>query len=248
MPDGTARRLLCWAGANVKLADTAGTCHCDGRVNGLGRHAASGCRECGALRQRRGPDGHAAIIVREGPRRRRGCCWTKARRSIGRTRTVRRRCGSPALTATSTRRGCCWTTARTLIGRGRRRNAAVRRLPEGPRRRGAAVAGQGAEVDRARSTARRRCIVACQNGHVDGAAAAGERRRSTGRGGGQTPLIVACEKGTSSARLLLDKGAGVGRRGRRDAAVRPARGPRRWAFDDGARWTATSTVRRRVAA
>ena len=39
---------------------------------------------------------------------RRGCCWTKARRSIGRTRTVGRRCTPPAGRATSTRR-CCWT-------------------------------------------------------------------------------------------------------------------------------------------
>ena len=42
----------------------------------------------------------------------------KARRSIGRTSTARRRCTSPAMMATSTRCGCCWKTARTLIGQG----------------------------------------------------------------------------------------------------------------------------------
>ena len=82
---------------------------------------------------------------------RRGCCWTKARRSIGRSdRRNGRRCTSPARTATSTRRGCCWTTARRSTGRGGGRpDAAVRRLPKGHVDAARLLLEKGAEVDRA---------------------------------------------------------------------------------------------------
>ena len=53
-----------------------------------------------------------------------------------------RRCSSPARTATSAWRGCCWRTARRSTKRRRTADAAVHRLPERPRRRGPAAAGQ----------------------------------------------------------------------------------------------------------
>ena len=180
----------------------------------------------------------------------RGCCWTKARSSIGRIRTDGRRYSPAVRKWPSTRRGSCWTKARrsarrrvrrrcTLpartanvgvarllldkgrrsIGRIRTADAAVRRLQEGPRRRGAAVAGQrrggrpgdggrrDAAVCRVREGPRRR-----------GAAVAGQRRG--GRSGGRKRTVdaaayIACENGHVD---LLDGAAAAGqRRGGRSA-------------------------------
>ena len=82
-----------------------------------------------------------------------------------------RRCSSPARRATSTRRGCCWTTARRSTGRRTGADAAVHRLPERPRRRGAAVAGQrrGGQSTESKKDGWTPLYIACWNGHVDAA-------------------------------------------------------------------------------
>ena len=164
--------------------------------------------EKGAEVDRAKEDGWTPLLIacQQGHVERRGCCWRKARRLIGRRGRSGRRCTSPASAATSTRRGCCWTKARRSIGRWRTEDAAMDRLPE---RFDAArlLLDKGAEVDRADKEGWTPLYVACQESR----AAAGERRGGRSEQGA-TPLHVACREGhVDAARLLLDKGAEVDR-------------------------------------
>ena len=152
--------------------------------------------------------------------RARGCCWRKARRSRGQCQggdgtKARRRCSPPARVATSTRRGCCWTKARNdqdkgdaaahrrpskarlllekgaEVDRRTRSNAAIHRLPERPRRRGAA-ARERREGERTVDKGSRPELGTCWT------------RRSTGRRGGgprcsSLPARTACRRGAAVA-------------------------------------------------
>ena len=128
--------------------------------------------------------------------------------------------------------------ARRSTGRRRRCDAAVRRLPEGPRRRGTAVAGQrrGRSTGR-RRTAGRRYHRLRERPRRRGAAVAGQRRG--GRPGGQdgaTPLYIACENGRVDRRSCCWTRA---RRsiGRRRTSGRRCSSPARRADVDVARLT-----------
>ena len=82
----------------------------------------------------------AEDIACQKPRSRRRGATVLGSGAVDRARTTAGRRCSPPRTATSTWRGCCWTKARRSIGRRRTSDAAVHRLRERPRRRGAAVA------------------------------------------------------------------------------------------------------------
>ena len=161
---------------------------------------------------------------------RRGCCWTKARRSIGRTRTARRRCTSPAryLRATSTRRGCCWIKAPRSTGRDRATPLYIA-CEKGHVDAARLLLDKGAEVDRRRRRTplwRRRS----RTGHVDAAPTPlfDEQRRGGRRSGaaaaGQTvrpPLYCRLSENghVDAARLLLDQGARTSSGGQRSNAA-----------------------------
>ena len=155
-----AARLLLEKGAEVESVDKYGQTPLYSSPARTATSTRRGCCWTKARRstgRRRKGGRRCTSPARRATSTRRGCCWTTARRSIGRRRTARRRCTSPARTATSTRRGCCWTKARRSIGRRRRPDAAVHRLHTGPRRRGAAVAGQRRGGRSGGRRARRRC-------------------------------------------------------------------------------------------
>ena len=88
-----------------------------------------------------------------------------------------------------------------------RSNAAVHRLLQGPRRRGAAVAGQGCG-GRPCEEERTALFIACWKGHVDAAQLLLDNGAEVDRAkeNGFTPLFIACQKGhVDAARLLLEK-------------------------------------------
>ena len=245
-----AARLLLDKGAEVDRADKDGL---DAAVHRLPERPRR--RGAAAAGQRRGgrPGGggrarrRCSSPARRATSTRRGCCWTKARRSTGRmedgrtplyiacqnghvdaarllldkgaevdraNKHGRRRCSSPARTATSTRRGCCWRKARRSTGRRRTVRRRCSSPAERPRRRGAAVAGQRRGGRSGDGEGRRDAAVhrLPEGPRRRGAAVAGQRRggRSGDEGGARRRCSSPAEKGhVDAARLLLDNGAEV---------------------------------------
>ena len=159
---------------------------------------------------------------------RRACCWTKARRSTGRRRTVGRRCTSPASRAAD--------AARLLLDNGaavdRARRTAGRRCTSPARtatstRRGCCWTKARRSIGRWR-TAISPLYIACAGPRRRGALLLekGAEVDRAAKKDGSTPLHAACENGhVDAARLLLGDAAGVVllRQGRGRSAERPRR-------------------------
>ena len=153
-----ASRLLLEKGAEVDRARGTAVRRCTSPVRRARSMRARLLLDNGAAVDRAEEDGWTPLLIacQNGQSTRRGCCWTTARRSIGRIRTAGRRCTSPAkghVGAPAVVRKRCGGRS----GGEERYDAAVRRLARRAHVEARLLLEKGAEVDRRRRAARRRC-------------------------------------------------------------------------------------------